>query len=154
MDQVKIGAFIAQCRKEKNMTQRQLAEELGLSDKTISKWETGKGLPEAGFMAPLSEILGISVNELLTGERIPEEEYQERAEETMVALAEMRAEVEKVKKNVSSLKHKMGHSAETGISFGAVLAMVISYHAYSSIGWAILHGILGWIYVIYYIIKY
>lgn len=154
MDQVKIGMFIAQCRREKNMTQRQLAEKLGLSDKTISKWETGKGLPEAGFMAPLSEILGISVNELLTGERIPDEEYQERAEETMVALAEMKAEMEDVKENVTSIRHRMEHSAKTGISFGAVLAMVISYHAYSSIGWAILHGILGWVYVIYYIIRY
>ena len=96
MDQIKIGQFIAQCRREKNMTQRQLAEELGISDKTISKWETGKGLPEAGFMTPLSEVLGITVNELLAGERIPEAEYQERAEETMVALAEMKAEVENV----------------------------------------------------------
>lgn len=154
MDQIKIGQFIAQCRKEKNMTQRQLAEALGISDKTISKWETGKGLPEAGFMTPLSEILGITVNELLTGERIPEAEYRERAEETMVALAEVKTEVENVKKNVASMKHRLEHSAETGITFGAVLAMVISYHAYSSIGWAILHGILGWIYVIYYIIRY
>lgn len=154
MDQVKIGNFIAQCRKEKNMTQKQLAEVLGISDKAISKWETGRGLPEAGCMAPLSEALGISVNELLTGERIPAEEYQERAEETMVALAEMKAEVENVKKNVASMKHRLEHSAEKGITFGAVLAMVISYHAYSSIGWAILHGILGWFYVIYYIIKY
>lgn len=154
MNQIKIGQFIAQCRKEKNMTQRQLADELGISDKTISKWETGKGLPEAEFMTPLSEILGITVNELLTGERIPEAEYQERAEETMVALAEMKAEVENVKKNMASMKHRMGDGAKTGISFGSVLAMVISYHAYSSIGWAILHGILGWAYVIYYIIKY
>lgn len=154
MDQVKIGKFIAQCRKEKDMTQRQLAEALDISDKTISKWETGKGLPEAGFMAPLSVILGITVNELLIGERIPEAEYQERAEETMVALAEMKAEVEDVKKNVSSLKHRVEHSAETGITFGAVLAIVISYHTYASIGWAMLHGILGWIYVIYYLIKY
>lgn len=150
MDQVKIGKFIAECRREKNMTQRQLAEQLGISDKTISKWETGKGLPEAGFMVPLGEILGISVNELLTGERIPEEEYQEKAEETMVALAEMKAEVEEVKKKVLT----MGKGVDLSVSFGAVLAVVISYHAYSSIGWAILHGILGWVYVIYYIIKY
>lgn len=154
MDQVKIGKFIAGCRKEKNMTQCQLAEALGISDKTISKWETGKGLPEAGFMASLSGILGITVNELLAGERIPDAEYQERAEETLVALAEMKSEVEGVKKEVSSMKHRMEHSAETGITFGAVLAIVISYHAYASVGWAILHGILGWFYVIYYLIKY
>lgn len=150
MDQVKIGNFIAQCRKEKNMTQKQLAEVLGISDKAISKWETGRGLPEAGCMAPLSEALGISVNELLTGERIPAEEYQERAEETMVALAEMKTEVKNLKEKVGS----MDKGVKTGIGFGSVLAMVISYHAYASIGWAIFHGILGWAYVIYYLLKY
>ena len=150
MDQVKIGNFIAQCRKEKNMTQKQLAEVLGISDKAISKWETGRGLPEAGCMAPLSEALGISVNELLTGERIPAEEYQERAEETMVALAEMKTEVKNLRKMVGS----MDKGVKTGIGFGSVLAMVISYHAYASIGWAVLHGILGWAYVIYYLLKY
>lgn len=149
MDQVKVGRFIAQCRKEKNMTQRELAEILGISDKTISKWETGKGLPEAGYMVPLAEALGISVNELLSGERILEEEYQEKAEETMVALAEMKEEVENIKRG-------LGHNGgiDTGITFGAALAMVISYHTYGSVWWAILHGILGWIYVIYYLIKY
>lgn len=55
MDQTKVGRFIAECRKEKNMTQRQLADEIGISDKAISKWETGRGLPEAGYMVPLCE---------------------------------------------------------------------------------------------------
>lgn len=150
MDQIKIGNFIAQCRKEKNMTQRQLADKLGVSDKTVSKWETGKGIPDAGCMVPLCEALGISVNELLTGEKIPEDEYQEKAEQTMVALAEMKSEVEDVKRKVISVDE----GVKKGVSFGAVLAMVISYHTYSSIGWAIFHGILGWVYVIYYILKY
>ncbi len=150
MDQIKIGNFIAQCRKEKNLTQRQLADILGISDKAVSKWETGKGIPDAGCMVPLCEALGISVNELLTGERIPEEEYQERAEEVMVALAEMKSEVADVKKKVFSIQD----GAKKGMGFGAVLAMVISYHAYSSVGWAIFHGILGWFYVIYYVLKY
>lgn len=150
MDQVKIGKFIAQLRREKDMTQRQLAETLGVSDKTVSKWETGKGLPDAGYMSPLSDLLGITVNELLTGERIPDTEYQARAEETMIALAEMKTEVEEVKKKVIS----MDKSVDMGVSFGALLAVVISYHTWSSIGWAMLHGVLGWVYVIYYIIKY
>lgn len=150
MDQTKVGRFIAECRKEKSMTQRQLAEEIGVSDKAISKWETGRGLPEAAYMVPLCEVLGISVNDLLTGERIPDEEYQDRAEETMVALAEMKAEVDEVKKKVIS----MNKGVEIGVTFGNVLAAIISYHAYASIGWAILHGALGWIYVIYYVLKY
>ena len=61
MDQIKIGKFIASCRKEKNMTQRQLADILEISDKTVSKWECGKGLPEVQFMLPLCNLLGLSL---------------------------------------------------------------------------------------------
>ena len=86
MDQIKIGRFIAELRKEKNLTQRQLAELLNISDKTISKWECGKGLPEVSLMLPLCEILEITVNELLCGERIEKEVYEEKAEETLVTL--------------------------------------------------------------------
>ena len=86
MDQVKIGKFIANCRKEKNMTQRQLADILEISDKTISKWECGKGLPDVQFMIPLCDLLGINVNELLSGEKISADEYQKRAEENMMTL--------------------------------------------------------------------
>ncbi|MGN0688762.1 MAG: helix-turn-helix domain-containing protein [Oscillospiraceae bacterium] len=86
MDQRKIGGFIAQIRKEKGLTQRQLADELLISDKTVSKWETGKGLPEVSLMMPLCNTLNITVNELLSGERIPEESYKKKAEEIMVDL--------------------------------------------------------------------
>lgn len=86
MDQIKIGKFIASCRKEKNMTQRQLADILEISDKTISKWECGKGFPEVQFMLPLCNVLGINVNELLSGEKLSIEEYQRKAEENMMTL--------------------------------------------------------------------
>ncbi|KAI4449255.1 hypothetical protein C823_003784 [Eubacterium plexicaudatum ASF492] len=86
MNQIKIGKFIASCRKEKNMTQRQLADILEISDKTISKWECGKGLPEVQFMIPLCNLLGINVNELLSGEKSPANEYQQKAEENMMTL--------------------------------------------------------------------
>ncbi len=95
MDQVKIGRFIAQMRKEKELTQRQLADELLISDKTVSKWETGKGLPEVSLMMPLCETLNITVNELLSGERISEESYKEKAEEIMVDLVREREESKK-----------------------------------------------------------
>ena len=146
MDQVKIGQFIGICRREKNLTQRQLADLVGVSDKAVSKWETGRGLPEASSMAPLCEALGINVNELLRGERITGEEYQEKAEETMVKLAEMKEDIKKVNWKMNSMKK--------GIGFGAALAMVISYQTYSSIALAIVHGILGWIYVIYHVLRY
>ncbi len=86
MDQVKIGAFIQATRKELSLTQRALAERLDISDKTVSKWETGNGLPEVGLMLPLCRILGISVNELLSGERLDEKKYFENAEKNIMTL--------------------------------------------------------------------
>lgn len=86
MNQIKTGKFIAQMRKEKGMTQVQLAEILYISNKTVSKWETGKGMPEVSLMLPLCEALGINVNELLTGEKIPQKNYIEKAEENMMNL--------------------------------------------------------------------
>ena len=68
VDQIKIGRFIAELRKEQSMTQRNLAEKLGVTDRAISKWENGRGMPDVSLMKPLCEILGISVTELLNGE--------------------------------------------------------------------------------------
>ena len=84
MDQTKIGAFIAKERKRKKLTQKQLAEKLDISDKTISKWERGNGFPEVSLLLPLCTVLEITVNELLSGERVSEEDYLKRAEENMV----------------------------------------------------------------------
>ena len=86
MDQIKIGKFIADTRKEKNLTQRQLADALAISDKTVSKWECGKGLPDVSLMLPLCGALGITVNDLLSGEMVSETDYQKRAEDHMMEL--------------------------------------------------------------------
>ncbi len=86
MDQIKIGRFIAEERKNKGYTQRQLADILGISDKTISKWERGNGFPEISLLLPLCKELEISVNELLTGKRVSEDDYQKKAEENMMNL--------------------------------------------------------------------
>lgn len=86
MDQIKIGRFIAEERKKKNLTQRQLADILGISDKTVSKWERGNGFPEISLLLPLCSELEISVNELLSGERLQEVDYKEKAEENMMNL--------------------------------------------------------------------
>lgn len=86
MDQNKIGEFIAQCRKEHNMTQMQFAEKLGVTNKAVSKWETGKGLPEVGLMLPLCASLDITVNDLLSGERVSDANYQKKAEKNMMDL--------------------------------------------------------------------
>ena len=95
MDQVKIGQFIKAIRKEKNFTQREVAERLSISEKTVSKWETGNGLPEVSLMLPLCELLEISVNELLSGERLDEKRYFEKAEQNIMSLIQEKAEAKK-----------------------------------------------------------
>jgi transcriptional regulator with XRE-family HTH domain len=95
MNQIKIGKFIAEERKSKGYTQRKLADIIGISDKTISKWERGSGFPEVSLIIPLCEALDISVNELMTGERIAEYDYRKKAEENMVNLVKEAQESKK-----------------------------------------------------------
>ena len=92
MNQVKIGKFIAECRKNKNMTQAELAEKLNITDRAISKWETGKGMPDSSIMLDLCNELKISVNELLSGEMISMENKNEKQEQLLLDMAK---EVEK-----------------------------------------------------------
>lgn len=92
MDQIKIGRFIAEMRKEQNLTQQDLAEKLGISNKTISKWECGNGMPDYAVMESLCETLSININELLSGERLPSQEYSKKAEENMISLIQERSE--------------------------------------------------------------
>ncbi len=84
MDQIKIGNFISFLRKEQNLTQRELAERLGVTDRAVSKWENGRGLPDLSLLVPLCEALGISVNELLCGERIEKEDLPEKAQDIVL----------------------------------------------------------------------
>ena len=86
MDQIRIGKFIAVQRRAQNLTQRQLADALAISDKTVSKWECGKGLPEVSLMLPLCEKLHITVNDLLSGERVSPGDYQSKAEGNLMNL--------------------------------------------------------------------
>ena len=87
MDQIKIGKFIAECRKNKNLTQAQLAEKLNVTDRAISKWETGKAMPDSNIMLRLCCILGIDVNELLSGESIDKEQKDEQLNELIFQMA-------------------------------------------------------------------
>ncbi|MBR1863164.1 MAG: helix-turn-helix transcriptional regulator [Ruminococcus sp.] len=86
MDQEKIGKFIASLRKEKGFTQAVLAEKLGITDRAVSKWENGRSLPDASIMLELCGLLDINVNELLSGERIAMENYEQIAEQTIVEM--------------------------------------------------------------------
>ena len=87
MNQIKIGKFIADCRKKVNLTQMQLAEKLGITDKAVSKWERGIAMPDTSIMLELCDILHISVNELLCGEKISMENNNQKNEELMLAMA-------------------------------------------------------------------
>ncbi len=117
MDQIRIGRFIAQCRKTGGLTQRQLADGLGISDKTVSKWECGNGLPEVSLMLPLCAALGITVNDLLSGERVAQADYQKKAEENMMELIRENAE------NKKRLALSLICAAITGIAVCALIAL-------------------------------
>ena len=87
MNQIKIGEFIASQRKNKNLTQASLAEKLGITDRAVSKWERGKGLPDVSLMLDLCEIFGITVNELLSGEKINMENNNQKNEQLLLDMA-------------------------------------------------------------------
>ena len=84
MNQEKIGKFIAKCRKEKNLTQEEFAEKLGVNNRSVSRWENGQNMPDLSLYSPICEELGITINELMSGEKIKKEEYQEKFEENII----------------------------------------------------------------------
>ena len=95
MDQMKIGEFIANCRKKQNLTQIQLAEKLCITDRAVSKWERGKSLPDASIMLDLCEILDITVNDLLSGEKLNMENYEKQLEEKLIEVVKQKEETDK-----------------------------------------------------------
>lgn len=113
MDQIKIGKFIQELRKQKNLTQITLAEKLGITDKAISKWERGVAMPDTSIMVELCEILGVSVNELLSGERIDINSENQKNERLII---EMAKELER--------KNKVIWSTMWGIMIVSILALV------------------------------
>ncbi len=86
MDTIQIGKFLAQLRKERGLTQEQLGEQLGVTNKTVSRWEKGNYLPPVDVLLLLSDLYGITINELLSGQRLTEETFQEKAEENLKAV--------------------------------------------------------------------
>lgn len=95
MNQVKIGKFIAECRKKNNLTQMQLAEKLNITDRAVSKWETGKSLPDSSIMLDLCKELGISVNDLLSGEIVTMDNYNEKSEKILLDMVKQKEEADK-----------------------------------------------------------
>ena len=118
MKQIEVGAFITQCRKEKKLTQAQLAEKLNITDRAVSKWETGKSMPDSSIMLELCEILGITVNELLMGEREKRELYEEKGDENLDT-------IDTIKKR----KNRVGFKRLGAVIFSALLftAMAVCF---------------------------
>ena len=96
MDQIKIGRFIAERRKQVNLTQLQLADKLGLTDKAVSKWERGIAMPDSSIMLELCGILGITVNDLLNGEVVSMENYQKQSEEILIEMVKEKEEKDRM----------------------------------------------------------
>ncbi|MBO5176461.1 MAG: helix-turn-helix transcriptional regulator [Lachnospiraceae bacterium] len=119
---------IKNLRKEKDMTQDELAEKLNVTRQAVSNWEQGKTQPDIETLTRLAEIFDVSVEHIIYG--------SER------------------KEKIIHINRDIQIGPKEGISMGACLAMIISYAKWQSIGWAILHGMFNWAYVIYYIIKY
>ena len=113
LDLIKTGSFISEMRKDKGLTQKQLADQVGVSDKAVSRWETGKGLPDTSIMPELCNALNININELLSGERLDVEAYSGKAEEIMVSL------VKDVQENKNDRK-----AVVLGLLLGFVLLML------------------------------
>ena len=89
MDQNKIGKFIAERRKSLNMTQKELAGKLGVTDRAVSKWENGRCMPDLALLQPLSRNLKVGVNDLLSGEKVSEKELRKKSEENLVTMAKL-----------------------------------------------------------------
>ena len=117
MDMITIGKFIASCRKEKGLTQAQLAERLGISDRAVSKWETGRSMPDSSIMLELCDIIGITVNDLLTGRKTTMENYKEIAEKNLLMLKQ---------NEERSNKALLGNEIVIGVISCATLAICIT----------------------------
>ena len=122
MNQIKIGRFIAACRKKANLTQMQLAEKLGITDKAISKWERGVAMPDTSIMLELCDILGISVNELLSGEKTDMENNNQKNEQLLLDMAK---ELEKKNKTIWSSMWAIMIVSMTALIAGIFIAVFL-----------------------------
>ena len=129
-----VGKNIKKIRTELNMTQEELAEKISVTRQAISNWETEKTQPDIETLERISEVLGVTIEELIYGKQKSSQGTLEKGKNVML--------------NVTK------GSTKSGIGFGAALAIVISYVKWQSVGWAIFHGLLNWVYVVYFLIKY
>ena len=134
MNQEKIGKFIAECRKGKNMTQQELAEKLGVSDRTIGNWENGRNMPDLSLFKPLCKELGITLNDLMSGEKVKEKEYQEKLEENIINT------INYTNKKIENRNTFIGL---TFITFGILISITAVAIFPSESSWGSFYSVLG-----------
>ena len=134
MNQEKIGKFILECRKNKKLTQSELAEKLGVTDKSISNWENGRNMPDLSLFKPLCEILDISINDLISGEKVLKEKYQEKFEENMINT------IDYTNKKISDKNNAIGIIL---ITFGIILAITAMTIFPSESSWGSVYSVFG-----------
>lgn len=125
MDLVKTGQFLSQLRREKNLTQQELGEKLGVSNKTVSRWETGNYLPPVEMLQQLSQLYGITINELLSGEPLTEAEYKEKAEENIKSALRVSAFTLKERTEFYKRKWRKEHRPGTIVVVLLLLAVAV-----------------------------
>lgn len=134
MDQDKIGKFILECRKAKKLTQSELAEKLGVTDKSISNWENGRNMPDLSLFKPLCESLDITINDLISGEKVTEDKYQEKLEENIIST------IDYTNKKVSEKNNFIGIIL---IVFGIMIAITAMTIFPSESSWGSIYSIFG-----------
>ena len=122
MDQVKIGKFIAACRKKENLTQMQLAEKLNITDRAVSKWETGKAMPDSSIMRELCDILKITLNDLFSGEIVTMNDYNKELENNLLEMVKQKQEADKRLLRMETLA---GVMASVPFAVGIVIGLVV-----------------------------
>ena len=125
MNQEKIGKFIANLRKEQKLTQEQLAEKLGVTDKSVSRWENGKGLPDVSLYKDLCNIFGITLNEFFAGEKINEEKFKEQADNNLLSALENSSFTLKEKIKYFGEKWDKEHFFELTIAMIIIVGFII-----------------------------
>ena len=134
MNQEKIGKFILECRKDKKLTQSELAEKLGVTDKSISNWENGRNMPDLSSFKPLCDILDISINDLISGEKVSKDKYQDKFEENLISTIDYTTKKIIEKNNVIGLLL---------IIFGVLLATTAMTVFPSESSWGSVYSVLG-----------
>lgn len=134
MNQEKIGKFIANCRKQKNMTQQELAEKLGVSDRTIGNWENGRNMPDLSLFKPLCNELNISLNDLMSGEKVKEKEYQDKLEENIINT---------INYTNKKIENKNNYIGLILIIFGILISITAVSIFTSESSWGSIYSVLG-----------